>query len=333
MSAGEETANALSALLARRSSGQTIVRAPSLTDYGIDRCFRHLVTAAALAVILLVAVILWQIGAKALPAITTYRFDFLVSTAWNVHSKEFGVLPQIWGTLYSSFLALAIGGFAGLTLAIFLTQGFLPQRLAELFRAMIELLAAIPSVVFGLWGIFVVIPAIRPIANWLHAEASWIPFFGTQFGGPSLIAAAVVLAIMILPTCASISQEALALVPTPTREAALAMGATRWEATLKVIVPTASGGIFAAMVLAFGRAIGETMALAMLIGHANRIGLSLFAPADTLASLLASHFPEAGSIEVEALLYAALVLLVISFVVNVVGTRLLVLTQRRISGT
>ena len=333
MSAREDAAIAFQGRLGGRAAERAIVRAPSLADSGIDRCFRHLVKAAALAVILLVVVILWQIGAKALPAFTAQHVNFLVSTAWNVRSNEYGVLPQIWGTLYSSLLALALGGFAGLTLAIFLTQGFLPQRLAGLLRAMIELLAAIPSVVFGLWGIFVVIPAIRPVADWLYAEASWIPFFGTQFGGPSLLTAAVVLAIMILPTCASISQEALELVPTPTKEAALAMGATRWEATLKVIVPTAAGGVFAAMVLAFGRAIGETMALAMLIGHVNRIGLSLFAPADTLASLLASHFPEAGPAEVEALLYAAVVLLVISLLVNAVGTRLLILTQRRISGT
>lgn len=311
---------------------QAIIRPPGRAEHIVDRGFRLLALAGAVAIILLVVAILWQIGAKALPAIHAHHIDFLISTRWNVHTEEFGVLPQIWGTLYSSLLALALGGFAGLTLAIFLTQGFLPSRLAQGLRTMIELLAAIPSVVFGLWGIFVVIPAIRPVADWLHDTLPWVPFFSTQFGGPSLLAAALVLAIMILPTCASISQEAIELVPLPTREAAYAMGATRWEATLKVIVPTASGGIFAAMVLAFGRAIGETMALAMLIGHSNRIDLSLFAPADTLASLLASHFPEAGRLEVEALLYAALVLLVISLLVNIIGTRLLILTQRRIGG-
>lgn len=307
-----------------------IIRPPSQLDHLLDRCFRLLTIAGAVAVILLVAIILWKIGTTALPAIYKYHFEFLISSGWNVVTGEYGVLPQIWGTLYSSIVALGLGGFAGLTLAIFLTQGFLPSRLAQVLRSMIELLAAIPSVVFGLWGIFVLIPAIRPVADWLHDALPWVPFFSTQFGGPSLIAAALVLAIMILPTCASISQEAIELVPTPTREAAYAMGATRWEATLKVIVPTASGGIFAAMVLAFGRAIGETMALAMLIGHSNRVGLSMFAPADTLASLLASHFPEAGQPEVEALLYAAVVLLAISLLVNVVGTRLLIMTRRRL---
>jgi phosphate ABC transporter, permease protein PstC len=334
MGVGEEVARDPRQIpTARHSPARAIVRPPSRGDKLVDRGFTWLAIAGALAIILLVAVILWQIATKAQAAISSHHLDFLVSSSWNVQTHEFGVLPQIWGTLYSSVLALVIGGFAGLTLAIFLTQGFLPRPLAQVFRLIIELLAAIPSVVFGLWGIFVVIPAIRPVANWLYAEMSWFPLFSTQFGGPSLIAAALVLAIMILPTAASISQEALSLVPTPTKEAAYAMGATRWEATLKVIVPTASGGVFAAMVLAFGRAIGETMALAMLIGHSNRIGLSLFAPADTLASLLASHFPEAAQTEQEALLYAALVLLVISLFVNVVGTRLLILTQRRTTGT
>lgn len=317
--------------LLHRAGAREIIQPPSRADYVLDRCFRFLAISGAMAVVLLVVVILWKIGTQALPAVYKYHLEFLVSTSWNVATGEYGVLPQIWGTLYSSLLALALGGFAGLTLAIFLTQGFLPARLARVLRSMIELLAAIPSVVFGLWGIFVLIPAIRPVADWLHDTLAWVPFFSTQFGGPSLIAAALVLAIMILPTCASISQEAIELVPMPTREAAFALGATRWEATLKVIVPTASGGIFAAMVLAFGRAIGETMALAMLIGHSNRIDLSLFAPADTLASLLASHFPEAGQPEVEALLYAALVLLAISLLVNVAGTRLLTLTQRRLN--
>ena len=193
-------------------------------------------------------------------------------------------------------------------------------------------MAAIPSVVFGLWGIFVVIPAIRPIANWLNESLGWFPFFGTSLSGPGLLPAALVLAIMILPTVAAISQDALHLVPYRTKEAAYGMGATRWEAILKVLVPTAAGGIASAMVLGFGRALGETMALAMLIGNSNRISLSLFAPAQTLASLLASHFPEAGQTEVQALMYAALVLLAITLVVNMMGTAILSVTQRRISG-
>ena len=283
-------------------------------------------------IVLLVAYILWKIGGLALPAIYNYHLGFLASTNWNVQEAKFGILPEIWGTLYSSLLALLIGGFFGLTVAIFLTQDFLPPRVALVFRTIIDMLAAIPSVVFGLWGIFVVIPAIRPIANWLNEALGWIPFFGSSLSGPGLLPAALVLAIMILPTVAAISQDALHLVPYRTKEAAYGMGTTRWEAILKVMVPTAASGIASAMVLGFGRALGETMALAMLIGNSNQISLSLFAPAQTLASLLASHFPEAGQVEVQALMYAALVLLAITLVVNMMGTAILTITQRRLSG-
>jgi phosphate transport system permease protein len=257
---------------------------------------------------------------------------FLTSTNWNVQDAKFGILPDIWGILYSSLLALLIGGFLGLAVAIFLTQDFLPPRVAFVFRSIIDMLAAIPSVVFGLWGIFVLIPALRPIANWLNETLGWIPFFSTSLSGPGLLPAALVLAIMSLPTVAAISQDALNSVPYRTKEAAYGMGTTHWEAILKVMVPTAAGGIASGMVLGFSRALGETMALAMLIGNSNQISLSLFAPARTLASLLASSFPEAGQIEVQALMYAALVLLAITLVVNMIGTAILTVTQRRISG-
>ena len=309
-----------------------ISKPPSSNDYLFDRGFRSLSVIGTTLIIALVAYILWEIGGQALPAIRDYHLGFLTSTTWNVQTQTFGILPEIWGTLYSSLLALFIGGFFGLTVAIFLTQNFLPPKLAVVFRMIIEMLAAIPSVVFGLWGIFVVIPAIRPLANWLHETLGWIPFFGTSLSGPGLLPATLVLAIMILPTIAAISQDALNLVPFRTKEAAYGMGATRWEAILRVMVPTAAGGIFSAMVLGFGRALGETMALAMLIGNSNQISLSLFSPAQTLASLLASHFPEAGQIEVEALMYAALVLLAITLVVNVAGIGILTVTQRKISG-
>jgi phosphate transport system permease protein len=313
-------------------SAGAVSQAPSGGEYLVDRGFRALALVAAGLLIVLVAYIVWQIGGQALPAIREYNFDFLISTNLNVQEKKFGILPGIWGTLYSSLLALLIGGFFGLIVAIFLTQDFLHKRLAFVFRLVIEMLAAIPSVVFGLWGIFVVIPTIRPAANWLNEHLGFIPFFGTSLSGPGLLPAAIVLAIMILPTVAAISQDALNSVPYRTKEAAYGMGATRWEVILKVMVPTAAGGIFSAMVLGFGRALGETMALAMLIGNSNQVTLSLFAPAETLAALLASHFPEAGPAEVEALMYAALVLLAITLLVNIAGIGLLTLTQRRISG-
>ncbi len=310
-------------------SSRSLARPPSILAYAVDRFFFAIATLGALAIIALVAYILYEIGYQAFPAIQRYGASFLVDTQWDVQKSHFGILPQIWGTLYSSLLALLIGGFVGVTIAIFLTQDFLPPRLAVSFRTLIEMLAAIPSVVFGLWGIFVVIPFIRPGANWLNEHFGSIPFFSSSLSGPGLLPAVIVLAIMILPTVAAISQDAIGLVPYKVKEAAYGMGTTKWEAILKVILPTASAGISSALVLGFGRALGETMALAMLIGNSNQISLSLFSPANTLAALLASNFPEAAQTERQALMYAALVLLAITLVVNVIGTLILAYTSRK----
>ena len=308
---------------------ERVSRPPSSWDYFADRTFRALAQAGVWLILLLLGFILWEIGGKATAGIRDYGLGFLTSTTWDVGRQQFGILPHIWGTLYSSLLALVIGGFFGVVMAIFLTQDFLPPQLAMLFRTVVELLAAIPSVVYGLWGLFVVVPALRPIAGWLYDTLGWIPFFGSTLSGPGLAPAALVLAIMILPTVAAISQDALRLVPYRVKEAAYGMGTTRWEAILKVMLPTAATGIFGALVLGFGRALGETMALAMLIGNSNQISLSLFSPANTLAALLALNFPEAGKREVEVLMYAALVLLAITLVVNVIGEAIMAVSARK----
>jgi phosphate transport system permease protein len=310
----------------------SVTQPPTLVERGNDAIFRAIAYTSALVIIVLVAYILWEIGKKAMPAIQDYGLGFWVGTTWDVNKGEFGVLPEIWGTLYSSLLALFLGGLLGISIAIFLTQDFIHHRLALVFRTIIELLAAIPSVVYGLWGIYVLIPLIRPAANWLHDQFSWFPLFGSDLSGPGLAPAALVLAIMILPTVAAISVDAFRRIPYKVKEAAYGMGTTKWEAILKVMLPTASSGLLAALVLGFGRALGETMALAMLIGNSNQISLSLFAPANTLASLLASSFPEAGPIEVKALMYAALVLLLITFIVNLAGLGIQQYTMRKFEG-
>ncbi|MCB1920960.1 MAG: phosphate ABC transporter permease subunit PstC [Candidatus Competibacteraceae bacterium] len=307
----------------------SVTAPPSGGDYAFDRGFRGIAWMSAAIILALVAYIIIEIGGKALPAMTQYGFGFLTSTTWNVQESQFGILPEIWGTLYSSLLALLLGGIFGVVIAIFLTQDFLPARLAVVFRTIIELLAAIPSVVFGLWGIYVLIPLLRPVADWLNGELDFIPFFSTSLSGPGLAPAALVLAIMILPTIAAISVDALRQIPYKVKEAAYGMGTTRWEAILKVMLPTAGSGILAALVLGFGRALGETMALAMLIGNSNQISASLFAPANTLAALLASSFPEAGEVEVQALMYAALALLAITLIVNVVGLAVMKFATRK----
>jgi phosphate transport system permease protein len=305
---------------------------PSSGDYFADSLFRTVALTCASLIILLILYILWEIGVKAMPAMMEHGVGFIAGTTWDVSREEFGVLPEIWGTLYSSLLALILGGLFGIAIAIFLTQDFINARLAAVFRTVVELLAAIPSVVYGLWGIYVLIPLLRPASAWLHEHLGFIPLFGTELSGPGLAPAALVLAIMILPTVAAISVDAFRRIPYKVKEAAYGMGTTRWEAILKVMLPTASSGLLAALVLGFGRALGETMALAMLIGNSNQINLSLFAPANTLASLLASNFPEAGAIEVQALMYAGMVLLIITFIVNVLGLGIQQYTMRKFEG-
>jgi phosphate transport system permease protein len=236
------------------------------------------------------------------------------------------------GTLYTSLLALLLGGTLGVTVALVTSQGFLGSRWELVLKNVIELLAAIPSVVYGLWGIFVLIPLIRPLANFLHGSLGFIPFFSSPFAGPAVLPAALVLAIMILPTITAISREALAAVPKRLPAAAYGLGATRWEVIFKVMLPTASGGIFGALVLGLGRALGETMALAMLIGNANVYGWSLLSPGTTIAALLANHFPEAGPAEVRALMYAALVLLTMTLLVNALGSWIMTRSTRQLKG-
>ena len=303
-------------------------RPPSTKDFLVDRTFRALARIGVVLILALVFALVFEVGRKALPGMEKHGLDVLFGTVWDVNQGKYGILPAIWGTLYSAFIALLIAGVFGVSMAIFLTQDFLPAQLAAIFRTIVELLAAIPSVVYGLWGIYVVIPAIRPLTDWLNSELGWIPFFGTTLSGPGLLPAALVLAIMILPTIAAVSQDALTAVPMKTKQAAYGMGTTHWEAILKVMVPSAETGIFGSLVLGLGRALGETMALAMLVGNANNISLSLFAPANTLAALLALNFPEAGPNEVEVLMYAALVLMFITLLVNVIGSMIMVYAQR-----
>ncbi len=295
-------------------------RPPSAGDKKIDRSFGLLTLGFTQATILLLVFLVIILGIRALPAIREYGADLLFSSGWDVNRQRFGIWPQIWGTLYTSLLALILGGFFGISIAIFLTENFLPRPLAVVLKNIVELLAAIPSVVYGLWGIYVLIPILQPTADFLHAHFAWFPLFSTPFSGFGIFPAALVLAIMILPTVAAISQDALRAVPQKTREAAFGMGATRWEAILRVILPSASGGVFGALVLGLGRALGETMALAMLVGNTATFSASIFSPASTLAALLALNFPEAQSeLEVGVLMYAACTLLLITLLVNMLG--------------
>lgn len=310
----------------------SIAQPPTTFDQASDRVVRGLTLVCAASVILLVTYIVLKIAWTARPAVQQFGVGLLTSTTWDTNRNLFGLLPAIWGTLYSAVLGVAIGSFFGLSIAIVLSQDFLPPSLEAILKNLIELLAAIPSVVYGLWGIFVVIPAIRPLAGWCTEHLGWIPIFGTPLQGPGLLPASIVLAIMVLPTVSALSRDALVAVPSKLKEAAYGLGATRWEAILGVLVPTSLTGIFGSIMLGFGRALGETMALAMLVGNANTISVSLFSPATTLAALLALNFPEARGTEAQVLMYAALVLLCITLAVNVVGTAIVTHATRKLKG-
>ncbi|MFZ0705145.1 MAG: phosphate ABC transporter permease subunit PstC [Candidatus Korobacteraceae bacterium] len=324
---------------------QAIWQPPSSAQRFFDRLFRRMTYVFAGFTIVLITLLVVEIAIKAVPALREYGLSFISGRVWDPSKGVFGILPEIWGTLYTSLLALFFGTLFGVAAALFLSEGYLgeavfrflkmfnlhfhpfwgklPERLEALLKNLIELLAAVPSVVYGLWGLFVVIPLIRPYCNWLHNHMGWFPLFSTDLSGPGIFPAVFVLSIMILPTITTISRDALVSVPPKLRMAAYGLGATRWETILGVLLPTASRGIFGGVVLAFGRALGETMALAMLVGNANRLTVSLFSPADTLAALLANNFPEAGAKEIPVLMYAALVLLAITLVVNMFGALVL----------
>jgi phosphate transport system permease protein len=299
-----------------------IARPPTGGEVLADRTFRGLTFGFAWLTVLLVVLIVGGIGWQAWPALEKFHAKPLTSDKWD-GKENFGILPEIWGTVYSSVLGVALGSLFGVAVAIFLTQDFIPPRVEVFIKNVVELLAAIPSVVYGLWGIFVVIPFIRPACEWLHGHLGWVPVFGTRLSGPGLLPAALVLAIMVLPTVSAISRDAIAAVPPKLREAAYGLGATRWEAIRAVILPTAARGIYGSIILAFGRALGETMALAMLVGNSSTLTWSVFAPANTLAALVANKFAESSTMERGMLMYAALVLLAITLLVNLAGTAIL----------
>ncbi len=282
-----------------------------------DRLFKGLLVLAALAIPVLMGFLVLEIYTGARPAIARFGLGFLTGSTWDPVAEEFGALPLILGTLLSSFLALCIAVPLSLGVAIFLTE-FAPRAIRQPVAFVIELLAAIPSVVYGLWGIFVLIPVLKgSVFPFLRETLGFLPFFQGPIYGPSMLAASIILAIMIMPFIMSVSREVLLAVPSSQREAALALGATRWEAVITAIVPYARSGIIGAVILGLGRALGETMAVTMLIGNRNEISASLFAPGYTMAAVIANEFTEAvGDLHLASLAYVALVLFVVTVLVN-----------------
>ena len=285
-----------------------------------DRAFRGLVYGSALLILLIMAGMIYELTGTSLPAIKEFGLGFLSGKTWDPVKEIFSALPVIYGTLASAFLAMLFVVPMAIGCAIFLSE-LAPPWLRTPVSFVIEMLAAIPSVIFGLWGLFVLIPFVRdPIERILGDHLAFIPLFDGPPFGFGLMAAGIMLAIMTLPIVTAISRDVFLAVPRSQREAMLALGATRWEVISRAVIPYARSGLVGAVILGLGRAMGETMAVTMVIGNGFKISPSLFEPTHTIASIIASEFNEATSeLHRAALTELALVLLFMSLIVNILA--------------
>jgi phosphate transport system permease protein len=293
----------------------TLRRRPPSEKF-VDLGFRQLTLALASMVAIVLLGIFLTVFQGAREAIAQFGLNFLTTSGWDPVNEDYGAFIAIYGTLVSSILSLLIAVPLGVGTAIFITEDLMPTVVRDAIGLMVELLAAIPSVVLGLWAIFVMEPAIRPALSLVHSLLGWSPFFNTIPQGPGMAPAILILVVMILPIITAISRDALNQVPIELRQGAYGVGTTRWGAIFSVILPAAISAITGGVMLALGRAMGETMAVTMIIGNSLNFDLSLLAPGNTIASMLANQFGEADGIQVSALMYAALILMVLTFLVN-----------------
>jgi phosphate transport system permease protein len=289
-----------------------------------DKAFEWLTLAMAMAVVVLVILLGWELWRGSSLAVREFGFHFLSTSTWDPVAEQIGALPFIYGTVVSSLIALLIAVPLSIATAAYLTE-LAPLWIRQPLVSLIEMLAAIPSVILGLWGIFVMIPWLRdypfPLLKRLFG---WTPFFTGPIYGPSMLAGGIIIAIMILPIITSVSREILRSVPNLQREAAYALGATRWEVTRIAVLSYAKNGLFGAVILGLGRALGETMAVTMVIGNTPQIAASLFKPGYTLASVIANEFTEATTdMYLQALFEIGLVLFGITILANLLAQLLL----------
>jgi phosphate transport system permease protein len=282
-----------------------------------DRVLRGLLRSAALSLVLLVAALVFEMTHRAWPAIRAFGLSFLVTSTWDPVAEQFGAIPFVYGTLVSSLLALLLAVPLGIGAAIYLAE-IAPAWLRSPVAFLVELVAAVPSVVYGLWGIFVLAPLLRTwVEPALGSTLGFLPLFQGPPYGVGMLAAGIVLAIMVVPFITAVSREVLLAVPRIQREAALALGATRWEATRIAVLRYGRSGLIGAVLLGLGRALGETMAVTMVIGNRPEVALSLFAPGYTMASVIANEFTEATSdLYLAALSEIGLLLFLVTVAVN-----------------
>jgi phosphate transport system permease protein len=287
-----------------------------------DRIYRWVTTAFALVVPILLCLIAWSIFVAGWPALHKFGLSFLTSNDWDAVNGRFGAAPAIFGTLVSSAIALIIATPLAVGVAVFLSE-LAPAWLRQPVAFLVDLLAAIPSVVYGLWGVFFLVPFLTTtlvpfVKDTLHLGD--VPLFAGPAYGYSMLAAGLILAIMVLPYISAVTREVLMAVPRSQREAALALGATRWEVIWDAVLPYARSGIIGGVILGLGRALGETMAVTMVIGNRHEISASLFAPGYTMASMIANEFSEAtGPLHVSALMAVGGVLFVVTIILNIIA--------------
>jgi phosphate transport system permease protein len=292
-----------------------------LSDRIGDVALRGITLAAALSAVVLLGAIVWKVVALAWPAMSEFGLGFLTSSTWDPVRKHFGALSFIYGTAVSSLLALLIAAPLAIAIALWLSE-LAPRGARGVIGSLVEMLAAIPSVVLGLWGILVLGPYLaHHFEPWLHAKLGFIPIFGApEATGTGMFTAALILTIMIVPIIASICRELFLQVPSELEEGALALGATRWEMVRGVILPATRTGIAAAILLGVGRALGEAIAVTQVIGGGTRITKNIFGPSDTIASKIAASYQGAASgLESASLLYLAAILLFIGLLTNLLA--------------
>ena len=291
-----------------------------------DAIFGIIILLTAISVFAIVVLVAWELIDKSKLSLHQFGLSFFYGHDWDPVAGSFGAMPFIYGTLVSSFLALLLAVPASIGVAVFVTE-MCPQKLRAYISFLVELLAAIPSVIYGLWGIFVLAPLLREyVEPFLAKTLGWTGLFTGPIYGIGMLAAGIILAIMIIPIIASITREVLMAVPQNQREAVLALGATRWEMIRMAVLRNARVGIMGGIILGLGRAIGETMAVTMVIGNRPEIAKSLFAPGYTMASVIANEFSEAtGDLYLSALIEIGLALFMVTLIVNAFA-RLLVWT-------
>jgi phosphate transport system permease protein len=308
----------------REATAALAMRRPWRTGIAGDAIARVIAVGLGLSVLALAGLLIYELIGKSWQSITEFGLGFITSTTWDPVARKFGAAPAIYGTLISSLIALILAVPVSIGAAIFLAE-LAPSRLRNPLSFLVEMLAALPSVVLGIWGIYILVPWVRDaVEKSLGSHLSFIPLFDGPPFGFGMLAAGLILAIMVLPIITAISRDLMLAVPGSQREAMLALGATRWEVIFGAVLPYCRSGLVGAVILGLGRALGETMAVTMVIGRGYNITASLFQPASTAASTVASEFNEATyDLYISALVELALILLAITLLVNVVA-RLLV---------